>query len=465
MDFCDKNFGQAPVIVAVCTPPGRGALAIIRVSGSGSVQLVDRCAQLVSRKKLADLPTHTIHYGELLDAGKVVDQVLFLLMLAPRTFTGDDTVEITCHGNPMIVARIIELMLQHGAQLAEPGEFTRRAFFNNKVDLVQAEAIHELVMANTALALDQSMRKLKAGLSQEIAELEALILDLISALEVSFEFLEEEERDVGFNELIQHKFRQLQEKIFILRQSCQNQSQVGDGIKIAILGRPNAGKSTLFNAILGKARAIVSAEPGTTRDSIESLIARQGQVWSLIDTAGIRETKNLIEQEGVERALQEAALSDVIVFLYDPQGDLSMQKLLFEQLEQKFGQKIIKVFSKSDLLEKSSAKICNWLQPEVSVSAKTTAGLVELQVKIAEKIKMLFAEQASMFALTTRQKLLLEQFFEALTQIEQNFLAGMPNELLSLDLRAAVQHLTDLTGRDAQEKILEQVFINFCVGK
>jgi tRNA modification GTPase len=461
MKNCLKLAEHEQVIVAACTPPSRAALAVVRVSGVGAIQLVDHCAKLASKKKLADAPSHTINFGELVDQGQVIDQVLFLLTKAPKTFTGQDTVEMTTHGNPMIVEQILRLMIKYGARVAEPGEFTKRAFLNGKIDLVQAEAIQELVMANTELALDQSMRKLKAGLSNKIQELETLTLDLISALEASFEFLEEEERDAGFEELITARLKLIRQKCALLQQSCQDQTKVSNGIKIAILGTPNAGKSSLFNSLVGHARAIVSDQAGTTRDSIEALVFREGQLWSLVDTAGIRNTDDLVELEGIQRALQEAALADVIILLFDPSVDLTAQLELATELEKSFAHKVIKVCSKSDL-KKAAANSCHI---DIAVSAKTGQGVAGLQALVAQKIQQLFAQHANNFALTRRQRLALEQFFHALTEFEQNFAQGAPNELLTLDLRTALRQLSNLTGRNVQEKVLEQVFSNFCVGK
>ncbi len=467
MEQSCKALGMEDVIVASCAPPGRGALGIIRVSGPGSVDLVDRCSSLfgVGGKKLADFRTHTIHYGQVLDGRRVVDQVMFLLTLAPRTFTGQDTVEITCHGNPLIVDQILRVLIKNGARLANPGEFSQRAFLNGKIDLIQAEAIHELVMATTTFGLEQSMRKLRAGLSSCIRELEELAIDLISLLEASFEFLEEEERDVGFQDLIEEKFNILLDKSRALKQSCQDASRIAEGIRIVILGVPNAGKSTLFNSILGQDRAIVSDVAGTTRDSISCLITREGQLWSLVDTAGIRETSDKIEQEGVNRALDQACLADVIIFLLDPTCDSGPQLKLLNKLKKDFSYKIITVLSKADLNLCGGTKTFGQVSIDVVVSAKMGTGIDKIQNLVAAKIQDIFSGYSSNFTLTSRQRMVVEQFFSYLESFQSKLARKTPNELLAIDLREAVTALSALTGRQIQDKMLLQVFSNFCIGK
>lgn len=463
----NKALTQDQVIVASCTPPGRGAIALIRVSGPGAVELVDSCSKVFGKTNLSGAKSHTIHYGEVLGhkKGHVIDLVLFLMTRAPRTFTGEDTVEITCHGNPMIVEQIIGRIISAGARLAQRGEFSRRSFLNGKLDLVQAEAIHELVMSGTQLSLDQSMRKLRAGLSTHIENLENLAIDLISTLEASFEFLEEEERDIDFPAMVRQRFDDLMQQCKTLRRSCADQSKIAQGVKVAILGTPNAGKSTLFNALLGQSRAIVSDVAGTTRDSIESLAMREGQLWSLVDTAGIRKTSDSIEKEGIARAMDQAAQADVIIFTFDPAGEVDSQVKLFERLKSDFAQKIIAIFAKSDLNSDETREISEKIEFQIRVSAKAGQGLEELEKIVAQKIQTLFDQHASNFALTERQRILVEQFFGHLEAFDEKLKAEEPIELLAVDLREAVKSLTELTGKNVEDKILSQVFANFCVGK
>lgn len=454
------------VIVALCSPPGRGAVSLIRASGPKADELVDRCSKLAGKKSLRTEATHTIHFGQILAKdGKVVDHVLFMLMRAPKSFTGQDTVEITCHGNPLIVTQIIEVLLEAGAALAGPGEFTKRAFFNKKLDLIQAEAIQELVMADSHFSLDQSMRKLSSGFSSEIEKLEKFIIELISILEASFEFLEEEERDVDFPALTQEKFNELMHESKKLKKCLQNASKISGGIKITILGCPNAGKSTLFNALVGHARAIVSKTAGTTRDSIESQICRKSQLWSLFDTAGIRKTSKSVEAEGIARAFDLAAQADLILLAFDPSKPAGPQLELFEKLEKDFKAKIMPILTKSDLLAGKSDKFDKKIKFEARVSGKTGQGLEALEAKIEEKIKKLFEQDSSNYSLNERQKLIILQFLSQLDELEAKFKNCVPAELLIIDLQKMAEGLWALSGKNLHEKVLGQIFSSFCVGK
>jgi tRNA modification GTPase len=452
------------VIVALCTGSARAALALLRVCGVGAIALVEKCVRLPGQKILTAQASHTIHFAQIMDQDIVLDQVLLLLTKAPKTFTGQDTVEITCHGNPLLVEQIINLLVAGGARLAQPGEFSLRAVLNGKIDLLQAEAICELVSANTQLALTQSMRKLKSGLSHEIQQLETLIIGLIATLEASFEFLEEEERDVGFDQLITVALQKLLSQAAILETSCNNQSQISQGIKIALLGVPNAGKSTLFNRLVGHDRAIVNAQAGTTRDSIESLVMQQGQLWSLVDTAGIRQTSNAIEQEGVTRAFNEAALADVVLFLFDPSQELQPQLLLLQQLQVNFNEKIIVIATKKDMVIPTKIDFNDAIL-QLQISAQTGEGIKKLQDLVSQKIQQLFASQASLFALNQRQRLLLQDFFTHLKLLHKKFKQQAASEILVFELREMLQNLANLLGRDLQDEVLSNVFSKFCIGK
>lgn len=454
------------VLVALCSPPGRGAVSLIRVSGPKADELVDLCCKIAGKKCLSAAPSHTIHFGQILNKDKkVVDHVLFLLMRAPKSFTGQDTVEITCHGNPIIVRQIISTLLEAGATLAGPGEFTKRAFLNKKLDLIQAEAIQELVMANSQFSLDQSMRKLGAGLSSEIEKLEKLVVNLISVLEASFEFLEEEERDIDFGGLSNARLDELADACKVLKKALENSSKTAGGIKITILGSPNAGKSTLFNALVGHARAIVSSTAGTTRDSIESQICRKEQLWSLFDTAGIRKTSKSIELEGISRALSLAAQADLILLALDPSKPTGPQIELFEKLKKDFEPKIMPILTKSDLLTGKSDKFDKKIKFEAQVSGKTGQGLEVLEAKIEERIKKLFDLDSSTYSLNERQKLIILQFLSQLEQFKEKFKSSVPAELLIIDLQAMAEGLWALSGKNLHEKVLGQIFSSFCVGK
>jgi len=303
-------------IIAQCTPAGSGAIALLRVSGEHAIAMVTTFSKLASHKKLLDLPTHTIHFGWVIDtAGNHIDQVLFLLMRGPRTFTGQDTVEITCHNNPFIIESIIQAALNHGARLANSGEFTKRAVLNDKIDLIQAEAINELIHANTQSALKKSLAQLEGSFSHAVKNIESSLIKALALSEASFEFIDEE--DLEFGKQILTIIETVLATIATLKVNFDQQKQIRQGVRIALIGAVNAGKSSLFNALLGKNRAIVTNIAGTTRDVIEAGLYRYGNYWTLIDTAGLRQSADHIEQEGIKRSFDEAHNADIILLVFD----------------------------------------------------------------------------------------------------------------------------------------------------
>jgi len=447
-------------IVAQATPQGSGALAIVRLSGNTALQVASAMSSVASGKRLHEVPTHTIHFGSVIDrAGNSVDQVLFLVMHGPKTFTGQDTVEISCHNNQFIIEQIIQLALIHGARLAGPGEFSRRAVLNNKIDLIQAESINELIHAQTQVGLAQSLAQVEGSLSGWIVQLEEAVLKALSYCEASFEFIEEE---INFDGTIKQIIESVLSIIESIKKSYNYQQQVRQGIRIALIGSVNAGKSSLFNALLNQPRAIVTEVEGTTRDVIEAGLSKHGNQWTLIDTAGIRETDNMIEQEGIRRSLREAELADIILLIYDASRDLSSQEHdIYEQLINSHSKKIILVANKAD----QACVEDSFSVDSMSISAQKGENIDLLEQRIAEHVMKLFENVESPFLLNQRQYKLITTLEQKLIDIQKMMQQTIQHELLAFHLKDALSCMSELTGKSISEKGMDQIFRQFCVGK
>lgn len=455
-------------IIAQCTPRGSGAIALLRISGASAIIVADTMAQLASGKKLTDLPSHTIHYGTIVDENKNhIDSVLFMLMHGPRTFTGQDTVEITCHNNQFIIEEIISLAIRAGARLAQEGEFTKRAVINGKIDLVQAEAINELIHAQTQMALKQSLAQLSGSFSSWLAGIEMELLKALAFCQASFEFLDEE---IELGGPITHMIGGIKFSISEIKKTFNQQQQIRQGVRVAIIGSVNAGKSSLFNALLNQQRAIVNAQAGTTRDSIEAGLYKNGNFWTLVDTAGLRQTHDAIEQEGIRRSFEEAHKADIILLAHDSMRELSNEeKNVYAQLQEKYASKIICVYTKDDhtsLNIKSSTFIQDVQKDLIYVSSKTKNNIEMLEQIIQQKIASLFEDIASPFLLNQRQHNLLLALETKLVEIESMLQSKqIAYELLAIHLNDAIAHLAELSGKEISETSMDMVFREFCVGK
>lgn len=453
-------------IVAQCTPRGSGALAIIRLSGNTALEIAHQISRLPNQQQIIHVSSHTIHFGYVIDElGLKIDQVMFSVMHAPRTFTGQDVVEITCHNNPFIIESIISACIARGARHAREGEFSARAFLNGKIDLLQAEAINELINAQTQQALKKSLSQLEGSFSHWLSCLEYRLIRTLAWCEASFEFLEEEaefgkemaeELSKMLNDLAQAK------KIYDIRK------HIRQGLRLALIGSVNAGKSSLFNRLLGEKRAIVTNIAGTTRDSIEAGLYRNGHYWTLIDTAGIRHTDNIIEQEGIRRSFEEAHRADIILLVYDGSRPLHAdEKQVYLDLKSNYESKIIAVHNKSDLTDNLSR---DWpdssKEPTIKVSGCTGENMQILTNAIQNKIDNLFASYDTPFLLNERQFTLIvgleKILINVLTMLAQK---TVQYELISFHLREALELITELTGKSVSEAALDRVFKEFCVGK
>jgi len=460
-------------IIALCTPRGHGAIALVRLSGKDAFAIADSFAQLSSRTSITNVASHTIHHGyvvaKTLDEPVIIDEVMFLVMDAPKTFTGQPTVEITCHNNPFIIDGIISLAIKHGARSADHGEFTKRAFLSGKIDLVQAEAINDVIHAQTELALRKSMEQLQGSFSQFLAQLEEQLVLLLCSVEASFEFLDEEQRDLAFDTNIKHQLSTIAQDIKKALQHYNNQQQIKQGIRIALCGAVNAGKSTLFNTLLHQQRAIVTDIAGTTRDSIESAIYKNGTFMLFVDTAGLRSTDDIIEQQGIERSYHEAAQADIILLVLDATKELTQTQLDdYQSLIDRYPEKVIIVENKIDQCSPAMLEAKNRFTScaaHVRLSAHTKVGIETLEKVIEEKVQTLFKTLQSPFLLNQRQHSVLAEIDKKIDFIVTEGQHALHYELMAYHLKEALEILAQATGKNITERLLDAVFSTFCVGK
>ncbi|MGE0207309.1 MAG: tRNA uridine-5-carboxymethylaminomethyl(34) synthesis GTPase MnmE [Candidatus Babeliales bacterium] len=451
---------DSQAIVAQCTPKGSGALALIRISGVNALEIVSQYAVLPSGKALLDVPTHTIHYGSIVEKNELVDRVMFFVMHEPHTFTGLNTVEITCHNNPFIIEKIIELSILCGARLAQQGEFAKRAFLNGKIDLIQAEAINELIHASNQMALRQSLAQLEGSFSHWITDIEKTLVKCLAFSEASFEFIEEENMEFGSQ--ISQEIDRLISNIQTIKKTFDQQQHIRQGVRIALIGSVNAGKSSLFNALINQKRAIVTDIAGTTRDVIEAGMYNNGNYWTLVDTAGLRQTDDIIEKEGIARSMQEAQKADIVLLIYDRSRVMIQQEReLYDMLHAQYAHKIITIAHKVDLPKKTQL---NYLD-EIGCSSQTHENLENVHSAIQTKINDLFTSIASPFLLNKRHFNLLLSLECTLLEIKNMLKGAIEYELLSCHLKDALESLTELTGKSIAEKGMDAVFREFCVGK
>ena len=445
-------------IIALCTPQGAGALALVRISGRTVRQLVDSFTKLASHKKITEVPSHTVHFGWILDdAGTHIDQVMVIVMDAPRTFTGEDVIELTCHNNRFLIEALIAQALKQGARLAQEGEFSKRAYLHGKVDLLQAEAINELIGASTQQALKASLAQLEGSFSQRIQSLEQDLIRTLAWCDASFEFLDEEEE---FGERIKDELQKVLAQVASIKSRFTIQQQLRQGIKIALIGSVNAGKSSLFNALLAQKRAIVTDIPGTTRDVIEAGLSYKGNQWTLVDTAGLRSTDDTIEQEGIKRSYEEAHKADIILIVFDGSRVATEQELaLYNELKERYPRKSLLIQTKADLP-------CS-PQPfeALTLSAVTGLHIDHLYEQIEAKSSELYAAMESPFLLNQRHYSLLITLEEKLRAVLPLLEGTIAYELVSYHLHDALTILTELTGKSIAEAALDRVFKEFCVGK
>lgn len=441
------------VIVAIATPPGVGALTIVRLSGRDVFDIVHS----FFKKDLSKFETHTAHFGRILEKnGEVIDEVLLLIMRDKKSFTGENSVEIICHGNPLIAQKIMRRAIDCGARAAEGGEFSRRAYSNGKVDLLQAEAIKEMIHAKNERALKEASKQLGGSLSIYIKDLQQCFIDLLSIIEVHIDYPEEGIEEAAKTEILS-MIQTTKQKIDTLLKTFHDGKKLFLGHNIAIIGAPNAGKSSLLNTLLEENRAIVTSIAGTTRDTIEEEIEIDGHNLKFIDTAGIRESTDEIEIVGIEKSREVQKQADLTLLLVDISENISSE---VQDLYKK-AKNVLVVYNKVDLeIPKNPLNVQN----PIYISAKEKKGLEELKKALIKKLNF---NQKDNTPLITKERHFgsLNHAKESLLEIEGKINSSQFVELLAFDLREGLQHLSDIIGIDVTEEILGGIFSKFCVGK
>jgi len=456
-------------IVAISTAIGEAAISVIRISGKDAIKVADRV--FVGKRKLADVKTHTAHYGKIVDKnGDVVDYVVATVFKAPNSYTGEDTVEISCHGGILVTRKVLETVLEAGARLAQPGEFTKRAFLNGKIDLSQAEAVADLIRSATELAYQSSLSQLEGALSRKIRKMREDLINLCSLVELELDFADEDLEFVDKAQLAE-KIKNVIGEIDELIETFRFGKIYREGIKVVIAGKPNAGKSSLLNALLNENRAIVSEIPGTTRDVIEESLNIEGVLFRIVDTAGLRETFDIVEREGVRRTEEQLKKADMILLVIDSTDEINEEDVRIYHRVLNFAvdesKRCIIVFNKVDLLDGKRPNMKIMVDfPVVYISALTGFGL--------EKLKKLMVEQSFLGMTRTESSVVVTnvRHRDALLRAKQSLIyalrsleQGMSGDLVAVDLRAGLNHLGEIIGEVTTDDILNNIFSKFCIGK
>ncbi|MFY8098213.1 MAG: tRNA uridine-5-carboxymethylaminomethyl(34) synthesis GTPase MnmE [Flavobacterium sp.] len=463
-------------IVALATPSGAGAIAVIRLSGKEAISIAAEVFQSVSGKDISKQRTHTIHLGHIVSEGKIYDQVLLSIFKGPNSYTGEDVVEISCHGSTFIQQQIIQLLLRKGAKMAQAGEFTLRAFLNGKLDLSQAEAVADLIASDNEASHQIAMQQMRGGFSNEIAKLREELLNFASLIELELDFAEE---DVEFAD--RSAFHELLNRIeFVLKRLIDSfavGNVIKNGIPVAIVGEPNVGKSTLLNALLNEERAIVSDIAGTTRDTIEDELVINGIGFRFIDTAGIRETKDVVESIGIQKTFEKMEQAQVVLFLVDSSqftvDSIENLKIEIEKVKNKYPTKaIVAIINKVDLLSEEDVK---GIQEQLStfdvqlstifISAKQNIGIDELKNELLSFVNTGALRNNETIVTNTRHYDSLLKALEEIQKVKWGLESHLSSDLIAIDIRSALHFFGEITGEVTNDELLGNIFANFCIGK
>jgi tRNA modification GTPase len=461
---------MSEVICAISTPPGMGAIAVIRLSGEGSVALVDSIFQAASGKKLESQPSHTVHFGRISDGEELLDEVLVTLFRGSHSFTGEESVEISCHGSLYIQQRLVELLLRQGARMAEAGEFTRRAFRNGRFDLSQAEAVADLIASSSRASHRVAMNQMRGGFARKLAELRDKLLQFVSLIELELDFSEE---DVEFasREKLFDLTNEIEQEIQTLADSFRLGNAIKSGIPVAIIGETNVGKSTLLNLLLNEEKAIVSEIHGTTRDVIEDTVNIGGVTFRFIDTAGIRQTADAIETLGIERTFRKIEQASIVLWMIDmttPRAQI--EELATSILPALKDKQVILLYNKVDLIpDKQRADFANLLPAlnaeRLFISAKQQQNTDKLQEILVKAAAIPSIGEDDVIVTNLRHYASLNSALTAVRRVKEGIETGITHDFLSQDIRECMFYLGEITGQISTEELLGNIFSRFCIGK
>jgi tRNA modification GTPase len=446
-------------IIALATPQGSGAIAVIRLSGAHAIEVVDKI--FFSKKNLENHTSQSVVFGTIKKEDEIVDEVLISVFRNPKSYTGEDTVEISCHGSPYIIKTILELLVQNNVRMAQPGEFTQRAFMNGKLDLAQAEAVADLIASESKASHSIALHQMRGGVSNELATLRESLINFTALIELELDFGEE---DVEFanREELSSLVQNLEVKIQNLIESFNYGNAIKNGVPVAIVGYPNAGKSSLLNLLLNEERAIVSDIAGTTRDTIEEVLTIEGIQYRFIDTAGLRQSNDTIENIGIERTKLAITKADIIIHIYDVRDENHAQNAITPFLDEiaREGKKLIQVANKIDLKEELYTS-----DTIIFLSTKTKQGLDDLKRKMAHILEVSKFENSVIIS-NLRHLESLKLAMISLQEVKQSMIQNLSGDLLSFHLRNTLRHIGDITGNiDIDKDILGTIFGKFCIGK
>lgn len=445
-------------ICAISTSIGIGAISIVRITGPEAIDIVDK----VFSGNLKDKKTHTIHYGHIIDNGEVIDECLVMLMRGPKTYTTEDTVEINCHGGIITTQKVLEILINNGSRLAEPGEFTKRAFLNGRINLLEAESVNDLIVAKTDAARTLAINNVDGKLTKKIRELREKIVKILSNIEVNIDYPEYTDELEVTHELMNKYLGEITKDLDILVSGAKNGQLIKNGVNIAIIGKPNVGKSSILNYLLDEDKAIVTNIPGTTRDIVEGTITLNGVALNFIDTAGIRETDDIVEKIGVDKSKNIAKNADIIIYVLNNNEEISPEEL--ETMGNLDFKKTIIFVNKSDLEQKIN--LGNISREIILGNTVSDNGLDNLLVAIKNKLNLDSIVNKDMSYLSNiREITLVNKANDALNSANKSLEEGLPIDVIEIDLKRAWEYLGEIIGDAYEDELVDNIFSNFCLGK